>query len=55
MQHTYIVGKYIIYVYKFKSQVEKTIRCELFCTSSQRVQINNIFSDNARIYTFLVY
>jgi hypothetical protein len=23
MQHTYIVGKYIIYVYKFKSQVEK--------------------------------
>ena len=44
-QYTYIVDKNKTYLYK----VEKRTFGELFCSVSQRVQMNLIFSDNIHI------
>jgi hypothetical protein len=44
-QYTYIVDKNKTYLYK----VEKRTFGELFCSVSQRVQMNFIFSDNIHI------
>ena len=49
IQYTYIVGKYIIYLYELQKQIEKRAFGELFYTVSHRVQINFIFNDNERI------
>ena len=45
----YIVGKYIIYLYKIKKQERIWALGELFYPVSHRVQINLIFKDNVHI------
>ena len=48
-QHTYNVGKFKIYLYQLQKKVEKRTPVELFQTTSQRVQMDFIFSTNVRI------
>ena len=43
------IEKNIFYLYELQKQAEKLVFCELFCSVSQRVQMNYIFSDNAHI------
>ena len=50
IQYTYIFRKYIIYLYELKKQEEKRAFGKLFQPVSQRVQIYQIFNDNASIY-----
>ena len=49
IQYTYIVGKYIIYLYELQKLAEQRAFGELFRPVSQRVQLNFIFNNNVRL------
>jgi hypothetical protein len=50
IQYTHIVGKYVIYLCKIYTQVEKGVCGDHFWHVLQSVQINFILTDNVRMF-----